>query len=173
MNYKNTRQPLRKLIMAALLAALVFVATTVIRIPTPTGGYLNLGDCFVLLAGWLLGPWYGFAAGGIGSMLVDLLGGYFQYVPGTFLIKGLMAMVAALLYKVMHKSKLALPLSGLVGECIMVGGYYLYEATICGYGFMGAAVGIPGNCLQGLAGLVIGVVLMAVIHTAKLDQKLI
>ena len=164
---------LRKLVMAALMAALVFVATMVIKIPTPTNGYLNLGDCFVLLSGWLLGPWYGFAAGGIGSMLVDLLGGYFQYVPGTFLIKGLMALVAAFLYRALHKSPAALPISGLVGECIMVGGYYLYESTVCGYGFMGAAAGIPGNCVQGVAGLVIGIALMAIIRTAKLDQKLI
>ncbi len=164
---------LRKLVMAALMAALVFVATMVIKIPTPTNGYLNLGDCFVLLAGWLLGPWYGFAAGGIGSMLVDLLGGYFQYVPGTFLIKGLMALVAALLYGALHQSKIALPISALAGEALMVGGYYLYESTVCGYGFMGAAAGIPGNCVQGVAGLLIGIALMAIIRSTKLDQKLI
>ena len=31
---------IRKLVMAALLAALTNVATTVIKIPTPTGGYV-------------------------------------------------------------------------------------------------------------------------------------
>ena len=60
---------IRKLVLAALLAALVCVATMVVQIPSPMQGYVNLGDCFVLLSGWLLGPWYGFAAGGIGSML--------------------------------------------------------------------------------------------------------
>ena len=30
---------IRKLVMAALLAALTYVATTVIKIPTPTGGW--------------------------------------------------------------------------------------------------------------------------------------
>ena len=166
-------QKLRKLIMAALLAALVYVATTIIRIPTPTGGYLNLGDCFVLMSGWLLGPLYGFAAGGIGSMLVDLLGGYFQYVPGTFLIKGAMALAAALIYKSMGRKNIALVISAVVGEVIMVGGYYLYESTICGYGFMGAVAGVPGNCIQGVAGLVIGLILMAVVRSTKLDQKLL
>lgn len=56
---------IRKLVLAALLAALVCVATMVVQIPSPMQGYVNLGDCFVLLSGWLLGPWYGFAAGGI------------------------------------------------------------------------------------------------------------
>ena len=63
---------IRKLVLAALLAALVCVATMVVQIPSPMQGYVNLGDCFVLLSGWLLGPWYGAAAAGIGSMLTDL-----------------------------------------------------------------------------------------------------
>ena len=58
---------IRKLVLAALLAALVCVATMVVQIPSPMQGYVNLGDCFVLLSGWLLGPWYGFAAGGAAS----------------------------------------------------------------------------------------------------------
>ena len=44
------------------MAALVYVATSIIQIPSPVNGYVNLGDCFVLLSGWLLGPWYGAAA---------------------------------------------------------------------------------------------------------------
>ena len=76
-------QKVRKLVLSALMAALVYVATSIIQIPSPVNGYVNLGDCFVLLSGWLLGPWYGAAAAGIGSMLVDLLSGYGHYVPGT------------------------------------------------------------------------------------------
>ena len=168
---KNVK--LRKLVMAALLAALVYVATTVIKIPTPTGGYLNLGDCFVLLSGWLLGPVYGFAAGGIGSMLVDLMGGYMLYVPGTLIIKGLMAVAAALIYRGAGRKNGGMVVSAVVAEIIMVGGYYLYESTICGYGFLGALAGVPGNCIQGVAGLVIGLVLMTVLRGIKLDQKLL
>ena len=48
---------IKKLVTAAMLAALVCVATIVIQIPSLNQGYLNLGDCFVLLSGWLLGPW--------------------------------------------------------------------------------------------------------------------
>ena len=42
---------IRKLVLAALLAALVCVATMVVQIPSPMQGYVNLGDCFVLLSG--------------------------------------------------------------------------------------------------------------------------
>ena len=67
---------IRKLVLAALLAALVCVATMVVQIPSPMQGYVNLGDCFVLLSGWLLGPWYGFAAGGHFPRLCALRSGH-------------------------------------------------------------------------------------------------
>ena len=49
-------QKLKKLVMAALFAALTTVMTMVIRIPSPMSGYVNLGDCAVLLSAWILGP---------------------------------------------------------------------------------------------------------------------
>ena len=97
------------------MAALVYVATSIIQIPSPVNGYVNLGDCFVLLSGWLLGPWWGGAAAGIGSMLVDLLSGYGHYVPGTLIIKGLDALVAALIFRALGRGKTAMLVSGIVG----------------------------------------------------------
>lgn len=84
---------IKKMVLTALLAALTCVATMIIQIPSPMNGYVNLGDCFVLLSGWLLGPWLGFAAGGIGSMLADIFTGYAHYAPGTLVIKGLVALI--------------------------------------------------------------------------------
>ena len=102
----------QKLVVSALMAALTYVATMVVQIPSPMNGYVNLGDCFVLLSGWLLGPWYGGAAAGIGSMLTDLLSGYGYYAPGTFVIKGLDALVAALIFKAMGRTSAAAIVSG-------------------------------------------------------------
>ena len=59
MKIKSSTQ---KLAVAALLAALTCVATMVIKIPSPLKGYLNLGDCVVLVAGWMLPSGYGFLA---------------------------------------------------------------------------------------------------------------
>mgnify|MGYP001774926226 FL=1 len=67
---------LKKLVFAALFAALSCVATMVIKIPTPTGGYIHAGDAVVLLSAFLLGPWWGAAAAGLGSCLADILSGY-------------------------------------------------------------------------------------------------
>ena len=123
---------IRTMVMAAVLAALACVATMVVQSPSPMNGYVNLGGCFVLLSGWLLGPWWGAAAGGIGSMLADLLLGYGHYAPGTLVIKGLMALVGALVFKAFGKSTVGTLVSGVVSEVIMVAGYFGYAALLLG-----------------------------------------
>ena len=115
---------IRKMVLAALMAALTYVATMVVQIPSPMQGFVNLGDCCVLLSGWILGPWWGGAAAGIGSMLTDLLNGYAHYAPGTLVIKALDAMAAALIVKALGRKPYAYVVGGVVGELIMVAGYF-------------------------------------------------
>ena len=161
---------IRTMVMAAVLAALSCVATMVVQIPSPMNGYVNLGDCFVLLSGWLLGPWWGAAAGGIGSMLADLLLGYGHYAPGTLVIKGLMALVGALVFKALGKKSAAALVSGVVSEVIMVVGYFGYAGLLLGKG-IGAAASIPGNLVQGAVGLVAGFLLLQVARRIHLEEK--
>ena len=92
-----SHESLRKLVQSALFAALCTAMTLVIQVPSPVSGYVNLGDCGVLLSAWVLGPWYGGAAAGIGSMLADIFSGYAHYAPGTLAIKLAMAVLAGLL----------------------------------------------------------------------------
>ena len=162
---------IRKLVYAALMAALTYVATMVIQIPSPMQGYVNLGDCCVLLSGWLLGPWWGGAAAGIGSMLTDLLHGYGYYAPGTFIIKGLDALVAALIFNAMGRTNVAAIVSGVVGEIIMVVGYFAYAGLLLGKG-IGAAASIPGNLVQAVMGLAIGLILFFLLKRSKALDKL-
>ena len=161
---------IRTMVMAAVLAALACVATMVVQIPSPMQGYVNLGDCCVLLSGWMLGPWWGGAAAGIGSMLTDLLNGYAHYAPGTFVIKGCMAIAAALLAKAMGNKAAGYAVSGVVAEVIMVAGYFGYAALLLGKG-IGAAASIPGNLVQGAVGLVAGFLLMQVARRTHLEEK--
>lgn len=144
----------KKLVLAALCAALTATATMVIQIPSPLGGYVNLGDCMVLLSAWLLGPAAGAAAGGLGSALADILTGYGYYAPGTLLIKAVMALAAGLVFShTAGKGKLTRRLvGGVLAEVIMVAGYFGYAAVILGHG-LGAAAGVPGNLVQGVAAL--------------------
>ena len=76
-----TNENLKKLILTALFAALACITTMIMKIPTPgTGGYIHVGHAIVILSGVVLGPWYGFAAAGLGSCMADLIDGYFIYV---------------------------------------------------------------------------------------------
>ena len=155
----------KKLVMAALMAALTCVATMIIKIPSPLKGYMNLGDFIVLLSGWMLSPAYGFLAAGIGSAMADMISGYMTYVPATFIIKGIMTVIACYGYRFFHKksgNQMARIISGLVAEVAMVLGYFVFEGFL--YGFIPSMVNIPANSIQGAAGLVIGIMLIKIIE---------
>lgn len=165
MKNKNATQ---KLVLAALLAALTCVATMIITIPSPLKGYLNLGDSVVLLAGWMLSPVYGFLAAGLGSALADMFSGYVIYAPATFVIKGLMALVAFYGYKLLHKKFHNLPariIAGIAAEVVMILGYFVFEGVL--YGFGPAIVNIPANGVQGIAGLILGCILIKTLEKSK------
>lgn len=179
MNKEKTsaKDKVLKLCIAAMFAALICVATLVIRVPAPNGGFLNFGDCFILIGCWILGPVYGFAAGGIGSALADIFSEFPIYAPGTFVIKGLMAVVASLIARAFIKKNEKLWLVGhitgaVVAELVMVSGYFLYDAVFMGLGFAGSAVNMPFNLLQGGFGLVLGVILIQVIARTGVLKKL-
>ena len=165
---------LKKIVITALFAALACVATMAIRIPTPgTNGYIHLGDAVVILSGVILGPVYGLVAGGIGSAMADLLGGYFVYVPITFAIKGLIAVIAGLIYKKMGKSSksryAAVVLGGITDIVLVAGGYFVCEYFLYG---ASAAASIPANIIQGVGGLIIAVVLYPVLMAVPDVKKL-
>ena len=97
-----TDKKLHRLVLAALFTALTTVMTMVIQVPSPMQGYVNLGDCGVLLSAWVLGPAWGGAAAGIGSMLADLLSGYALAggaAAGTILVAGYFGYACLLLGK--------------------------------------------------------------------------
>ena len=164
---------IKKIVLTALIAALVYVATSIITIPSPLKGYLNLGDCMVLLAGWMLPPGYGFLAAGLGSALADVGAGYFTYAPATFLIKGGMALIAFVCQRLLRKRLGKLPsqlMGAVLAEAWMVLGYYVFEGFL--YGFIPSAVNIPANAVQGVAGILIGIILIKALEKAKLTDKL-
>ena len=164
MNGKKTKL----LVLAALFTALTTVATMVIQIPSPMNGYVNLGDCVVLLSAWVLGPWLGAAAGGLGSMLADVISGYAYYAPGTLVIKAVMALVAGLIFRAAagrgRRGELLIQTCGAaLAEVIMVLGYFGYAGLLLGEGW-GAALSIPGNLIQAAFGLVIALALIRILE---------
>lgn len=156
---KNTN--IKKLVLASILAAIVCVATAVFAFPLPENGFANLGDCFVIICGGLIGPWWGFAAAAIGAALSDIILGYAVYAPATFIIKGVMALVVY--YIAVKNGKISIvktAISAIIAEIVMVAGYFFFELLV-----YGAGVAIPdllGNATQGVVGAVVGTILLSV-----------
>ena len=139
----NDRQ-IRLLTTGGVLAAAIFLLTAFVRIPIPAG-YLNLGDVGVFLAAMLLPAGYAALCAGVGSALADLIG-FPLYAPVTLVVKGLAALVFALLWrrlpgKLRYLAFLAVLLIPL--------GYFLYELVIAG---AFAWADLPLNLLQSAVG---------------------
>ena len=113
---------------------------------------------------WILCCPLGIPAAAVGSMLSDLIGGYMVYVLPTFLIKGLVALVA---WKLCRKDQPLLALlSFLLAEAVMVLGYFLLEWAL--YGVASAAAAIGPNVVQGIAGVLIG--MLCLLITPRLER---
>ena len=167
---------IRRIVLAAMMAALSCVATMSIRIPTiGTNGYVNAGDAVVLLSAWLIGGPYGAIAAGGGTALADLLSGYSHYVPATFIIKFTMAFVASALASFMINKRVpktaAYITSAVAAELIMICGYFTYQFFILGYG-IAAASSIGGNIAQGITCSVIAMAIFGALQAAKVPARL-
>lgn len=157
----------KTLALGGMLAALIFVATSFFKLPVSlTQGYIHLGDGFILMGASLLGGSTAVIAAALGSSLADLLGGYTMYILPTFLIKGAVAAVAVQF--LVKERPLWLTAAGmLLAEGVMVIGYFLIEWLVLGYGLAAAAGAVFPNIVQGLSGVIIGMLLLPVIRRVK------
>jgi uncharacterized membrane protein len=81
--------PVIRLSLTAISTALVGVATMVFSVYVPqTRGFFNIGETMIYTTAILFGPAIGSFAGGVGSMLADILLGYPHYAIATLVIKG-------------------------------------------------------------------------------------
>ena len=157
----------KDLVKASLMTALACVATMAIRVPSPLHGYINLGDVVVLLSGWYLSPPLAFFAAGAGSALADLFAGYVAYVPATFIIKGVMAVIAHFVFKKVRNSRGAF-VGGLLAELAMVAGYLGFESLL--YGFVPSLANVPANGVQAVFCLITALFTQKIFDKYKIMQ---
>ena len=148
----------KNLALGGMFSAMILVMTIGLHLPVPaTGGYVHLGDGFIFLTAAVLGP-YAAVAAGIGSALADLLGGYFIYIPATFVIKAAMGWIAGrFLSKRSRVQKIAV---FTIAELIMVLGYFAFEWGL--YGIAAALGAVLPNLMQGAFGVILGMALTEV-----------
>jgi len=141
----------KTLTMTALMAAVIFVVTYIVRIPMPiaAGGYINIGDTAVYVAAALLGGPGGMVSAAIGSALADLTAGYVIYILPTAIVKGLMGYVCG---KLMERAGFArFFIASVIGGAIMVGGYAAFDTVL--FNVNQAVAGLPFNGIQWVCGV--------------------
>jgi uncharacterized membrane protein len=154
----------REIAISAVMAALVCVTTLLIQIPIPaTQGFFNVGDAMVMVAALTFGPIVGFFAGGIGSSLADLIGGWYVWVPFTLVIKGLEGFLAGSIMVLDDEDKGVKTkiVAWIVSGSEMVLGYFLVQYYM--YGLSAALIELPFNLLQMVAGGIIGIPLSIIV----------
>ena len=156
-----------KLVAAALMAAMTCIATVIVPIPSPLGGYIHPGDGFVIMCGIILGPFFGGFAAGIGSMLADLILGFGGYAGATFVIKFLSAASVCFIYHILHRNKsrklAPLIIASVTGGIIVTAGYFIFEAVFLELGFASAFINVPFNLVQNCLGIIVAILMLPIL----------
>lgn len=144
----------------AVMGALTTVATMMIQVPFPaTGGYFNLGDAVVVATALLFGPIIGAIAGGLGSGLADLLGGWMLFVIPTTIIKGMEGYIVGYIAgDPVNRPFMKTIIAWIAGGVVIVVGYFIAEAFFLGMGIEAALaemiINIPQAIGSGLGVLI-------------------
>ncbi len=149
--------------LLAVLIALTAVFTLLIRVPTPARGYVNLSDVAITFAGLAFGPWVGAIAGGVGTALADLLGGFAPYAPISLVAHGLQGLLVGLIGH-RQRSVPRMILAWLAGAVAMLAGYLLGGALYVG--LPTALLEVPLNAFQTIVGALVGIPLVFAVRRA-------
>ena len=173
----------RKVVFAALMAALCCIGFSYFRIDIPVGTEktaFHLGNVFCVLAALLIGGFWGGMSGAVGMTIADLTSGYVTSAPKTFLLKLCIGLVTGLVaHKVFHISKdeerkvslpIATVLSSLAGMAFnvvadpVVG--YFYKTYLLGVPQDAAAIWAKMGAVTTLVNAIIAVIVATVFYLA-------
>ena len=180
---KNTKTTTRKLVVAALMAALCYIGFSYFRIDIPVGSEktaFHLGNVFCVLAALLIGGFWGGMSGAVGMTIADLTTGYVTSAPKTFLLKLCIGLITGLVaHKVFRISKeeerkvslpIATVLSSLAGMAFnvvadpVVG--YFYKTYILGVPQDAATIWAKMGAVTTLVNAVIAVIVATAFYLA-------
>lgn len=177
MKRNNVNNHLRCLTIAALFAAMVYVMTAFVHIPTHKG-YVHIGDGMIYIAAAFLPTPYAMGAAAIGAGMSDYLSGYAIWVLPTMIIKASMASVfTSKRSTIVNKRNLfSVGIAGVIG----IVGYYLANAVLAilsgadmGAAFISALADIPTNIIQAVASGALFVLLGAALDRTSFRKRVV
>lgn len=161
------------LTLSGLFAAMIYVVTAYIHIPTGLG-YTHPGDGLIYLAACILPTPYAVAASAIGGALADGLSGFYTWIPATIVIKA----VTALFFT--NKGKKIITVRNILGIIpsliLCVVGYSLYQGIVMTKDFSAATIAAafgqtPFYCLQVAISTVLYIVAGLALDRLKISAK--
>ena len=152
---------LKQLVLLALLTAINVVVSRIFIIPMPlTHGNINLCDAIIYLVALLYGPVAGGIVGGLSGFLLDLLGGYGQFMLFSLVVHGLEGFFVGLVFRYWNLGNqiVKAAVAGAIGVLLMVAGYFVTNTVL--YTFAAGFASLFTNTIQGVVGVVIAIVLL-------------
>ena len=166
---KKDQTQIKLITLTALFAALTYVLTAFLHVPT-IKGYVHIGDAVIFLAASLLPAPYSPAAGAIGAGLSDALSGYFIWVPATVVIKALTALSFTNKGEhIVSKRNLIALIPALV---LCVGGYGLYSGAVIYKNLAAGFADAAANAVQTISSGIVYVLLGTALDKTRAVKKL-
>ena len=147
----KTKISTKKIVFAALLAALCYIGFSYFRIDIPVGTEktaFHMGNVFCVLAALLIGGFWGGMSGAVGMTIADLTTGYVTSAPKTFILKLCIGLIAGFVaHKVFHisndeKRKLPMPVVTAL-SCTAGMAFNVVADPVVGYFYKTYILGVP------------------------------
>lgn len=146
----KTRENIKRLAMAGLMAALCYIGFAVFKIDIPVGPgktAFHFGNVFCVLAALLLGGYWGGLAGAIGMTLADLTTAYVTSAPKTFLLKLCIGLIVGLvahnIFKLSRDHSPRYVTGATILACVCGLGFNIVADPLAGYFYKTYLLGVP------------------------------
>lgn len=149
----------KKLALAALMAALCYVGFAFLKIDIPVGAdaktAFHFGNVFCVLAALLLGGVWGGLSGAVGMTIGDLLAGYATSAPKTFLLKFCIGLIAGVVASKLLKLDKETTAKGRLWKSLVASivamAFNVVADPIVGYFYKTYILGVPQDLAKALA----------------------
>jgi len=158
-----------KLTYIALLTAMATLLVAFPRVPNGLGGIIHTSDSIIYITAIFFGPIAGGFVGGVGHSVANVLFGPEIFAPWTLVIKAIMGLVVGLIAQG-HIKGVKLWIALILSTVILVAAYFVANGVIFSWEIGVAA--IPALIIQGVAGIVVTVVLLPIVNKILGGNKL-
>ncbi|MEE3451731.1 MAG: TIGR04002 family protein [Acutalibacteraceae bacterium] len=137
---KKNSERIRLIALSGMLAAMITIMTTFIRIPATHNGYTHAGDSMIYLAAMVLPAPYAATASSVGGFMADILAGAPEWAFATAIIKAINTLpfiaVRYYLKKIGRDNRIISPytIAMLIPTSLVtIVGYYIADGLMFGF----------------------------------------